>query len=291
MVRQRLNGYLLLEVLLVIAILTGLFALLTPSIQQVQKTTETRRQMLALMLLEQNITDQLTSQLSQVGDFGCSTSKLEIEVGTSDQIPPRLKGYDLDRDADWLYGSYVGACSTFGTLKSGLVELPAVCSSIDVGDQLQASDCHSTQKVPIVSTSNDKVIALWPEPISEGELHVYSQEPFYWFVKPGKVGENAFWRRSAMHGNALELTPGVEHLRFYSLLDHNDDGIADELLNQPHKVTSDKFLGLLVEYHFRLPNCEARQSIFAYRTLRGDSWQYDNICSGIGKLVVAKNNE
>ena len=191
MVRQRFNGYLLLEVLLVIAILTGLFALLTPSIQQVQKTTETRRQMLALMLLEQNIVDQLTSQLSQVGDFGCSTSKLEIEVGTSDQIPPRLKGYDLDRDADWLYGSYVGACSTFGTLKSGLVELPAVCSSIDVGDQLQASDCHSTQKVPIVASPNVIVHprAVMVEPVDASVRHgtVLAALGLHYFTRQAKV--------------------------------------------------------------------------------------------------------
>lgn len=289
MVKRRFGGYLLLEVLIVTIILAGLFALLVPGIRQVEKLSETRRHVVELLLLEQNISDQLKAQLNRVGNYGCYAPLLKVQVGKAISAPQRIKNYTLDEGSDWLYANDVGECSTYGAIQSGILDIPAVCNGVKVGDRLLAGTCQSVKEVTVLSVSEHKITAQWPEASLEGEVHVYTQEPFYWFIQPGKVGGNSFWRRSAIKGNALELTPGVEHVRISLLLDIDEDGVADEVANQTYNALYSRVSGFLVEYHFRLFECTSHLPMLTYISLRGDEWKYDNVCSGIGKLIVAND--
>ncbi|MBJ7550636.1 hypothetical protein [Marinomonas ostreistagni] len=290
MVSQYQKGYLLLEVLIVMAILIGLLGLLTPILDDFQKSMASRQKILELMMLEKNIADQLSAQFKRVGRYGCKAPNFMIQVGSSETVPSRIERYDIADGADWLYGFDLGACSTFGVARNGVLELPSVCHDVQVGDSLFAGSCDALRSVKVLSINHEKTLMEWPDNTIDSEVHVYTQESFYWFVQPGKTGRNALWRRPSIKGNALELAPGVEHLRISLLLDNNFDGKADEIVNKPHTVAYQKLVGFLIEFHYRLPLCDPVPLTLVYQSLRGDEWRYDNICSGIGKLLVASRD-
>lgn len=287
MVKLRQSGYLLLEALITIALLTGLTGVLLPFIKSMEASFSKRQQMLNLMTLNLSLDDQFEAQFQRLGSVGCHDAGQWLEVGSSQSKPARLTRDDLDPSSDWLYGVDSGLCAAYGWSDEQEVDVSLVCDNLKVGDTLYVSSCGQNTSAKVLSTQNGRVKA-WKSGVAlTGEVLVYSATDFYWFVKMGKSGHSAFWRRPSASGNALELMTGLEHVRFYPVLDRDFDGSADEIFVDHGVVPTSQLKAILIEYLYRLGECDLALTPQSYQTLRGDQWLYDGICSKVGKRLVS----
>lgn len=287
MVIPRQSGYLLFEALVAIALLTGLVGILVPFVQTMEERVSKRQRMLDLMALNLSLDDQFQAQFQRLGSVGCSSPQEWLQVGDSRSKPPRLNGNALDLGSDWLYGIDSGLCAAYGWSQGQEVDVTLACDHLRVGDSAYISSCEQSSYANVL-VSNNGVLKLWNSgPALTGEVLVYSAEGFYWFVKKGKSEQHAFWRRPAESGHSLELMSGLEHVRFYPVLDRNLDGKADEVFVGYGAVPTSQVMAILVEYLYGFGDCVLAPEPQSYQTLRGDDWRYDGICSKVGKLLVS----
>ncbi|CUB02457.1 type II secretion system protein [Marinomonas fungiae] len=293
MVKATRSGYLLIESLVAIAVLTGLIGIVIPFIQSMELSLSKRQKILDLMALNASLDDQFQAQFQRLGSVGCFSSNEWLEVGNGQSKPARLTTDQLDLGSDWLYGKDFGLCAAYGWSDEHEIDVNMACEGIGVGDSVHVSSCDQSSVAKVLSSNNGVLKAWNTGPALTGEVLVYSAEGFYWFVKEGKSQFNAFWRRPEKSGNALELMTGLEHVRFYPVLDRNLDGIADEVLVDYGTVPTAQLVGILVEYLYGAAECELAAQSQSYQTLRGDQWHYDGLCFKVGKLLasVGKTNE
>ncbi|MCO4786159.1 MAG: hypothetical protein KC467_09575 [Marinomonas atlantica] len=285
------QGFLILEVLVAIAVLTGLMVLILPAIHRFESQLTVRQQVLQLAELETFVQDQFRAQFSRLGEYGCLAGTSQVEVGSSAFNPMRLNHYSLDAESDWLQASDIGACASYGSVSGSLVQVDHTCDGLNVGDWMSVSNCSYIEQGQVLSVSaSDFKVQVPPQVLTDSVL-VSRDTPFYWFIKLGKSGANALWRRPALSGNALELSPNVSHMRMYPVIDYDEDGVADEVRVDFGVMPIRKLAGLLLEYQYYQLNCTLTDKLFSYDTLRGDTWQYDGVCSRVGKLLINVRGE
>lgn len=287
MVKQVQSGYLLLEALIAIAVLTGLMGLVIPFVQSIEASLSKRQKMLDLIAMNVSLNDQFQAQFQRLGSVGCYSANSWLQVGNHQSKPARLHADDLDPSSDWLYGMDSGLCAAYGWSDAQEVMVSMACDGLDVGDTLYVSSCEQNAPAKILSSHNGELKAWNAGAELTGQVLVYSAEDFYWFVKPGKAASNAFWRRPEASGNALELMTGAEHVRFYPILDRDLDGEADEIFVNYGAVPTPQVMGILVEYLYGAADCELDAQPRSYQTLRGDQWHYDGLCLKVGKLLAS----
>lgn len=287
MVKQVQAGFLLLEALIAMALLTGLIGILIPFIQEVEQGLSKRQSMMDLMALNGALDDQFQAQFQRLGSVGCYSADEWLQVGNSQSKPARLSSYNLDLGSDWLYGLDTGLCAGYGRSEEQEVEVSLRCDDLGVGDTVYVSSCEQSSAARVLSYNNDGMLKAWNSGAAlTGDVLVYSVQGFYWFVKKGKSETNAFWRRPKASGNALELMSGLTHVRFYPVLDRDSDGEADEVFVDYGAVSTEQVMGILVEYLYGNSDCDLAAQAQSYQTLRGDQWLYDGVCLKVGKLLA-----
>lgn len=289
--KVRLNtnnrGFLLLEMLVTIVLLTGLMVLLLPAVLRLETQLTVRQNSLQVTSMEGFVQDQFNAQFARLGSTGCLADSANVEIGPSTSKPTRLAHYSLDNRSDWLKAVDHGACGGYGTVSGAFVQTSFSCDGADVGDWVSMSNCSVREQGQILAVTSSGLKIQTLTGALNGHVLVSRNMPFYWFIKPGKSGSNSFWRRSVLSGNALELLPNITHMRIYLVLDQDDDGIADEIKVSYGVVPVRKLAGLLVEYQFALLDCEqGSRASESYQTLRGDEWLYDGVCNQVGKVLV-----
>lgn len=287
MVSIKVKGYVLIEILIAMVILVALAGLLVPTLQAVQTNTLERQLVLQRIALEQAITEHLQAQLMRTGSFGCSALPHTLEIGDAQQPPNALRTQTLALESDWILATDTGLCSTYGMKSADSIEAQLSCDGLSTGDPLLVSRCDGAFITPVLSLSGDRLLAAAPASLADGAVLLATQSTFYWYLAPGKNTETALWRKPLVSGRKLELQPGIRNIRFYPILDRNQDGKADAVLTQPSQVSLQELSGLLIEYRYHLSNCDAGAQTRSYRTLRGDRWVYDGICSAVAKQLVA----
>lgn len=291
MMKKHLRGHLLLEVMVAMGILVALIGAIFPALRDFEQAKQRREFILAGMRLEQMIQDQLQAQLTRLGRSGCAVSTQQIAIGKAAFPTGRITNVTLDSGSDWLHGTDIGLCTNYGVKTGAKVTVSMSCDGLNTGDSLQISNCADVGTAAILSISGADLVATSAQENLEGPVLVSSKQEFYWYISQGKAGNKALWRKPNESGNALELLPGLEHLRIYPILDKSQDGIADEVYTGFGVIPVAELSGVLVEYFYRVAGCKdgsmPRQS---YRTLRGDQWDYDGICTGIGKQIITVGN-
>lgn len=288
MVKLKQSGFLLIEVLITIAILTGLVLLFIPAIQHHEESLSKREKILDMMALNSALDDQFKAQFQRLGRIGCASGEGQwVEIGDWQSKPVRLKSDNLDRGSDWLKGLDIGLCAAYGNLSGQQIEVAWSCDDLDVGDNLHVSSCGQDLTAKVLSNSQGIVTALSSDASLFGEVLVYQTKGFYWYVKQGKAGANALWRRPEESGNALELMTGLEHVRFYPVLDRDLDGVVDAVGVNYGEVPLRQLKGVLIEYLYGTGHCGSPSQTLHYQTLRGDQWDYDGLCLKVGKQLIA----
>ncbi|SBS26422.1 hypothetical protein MAQ5080_00515 [Marinomonas aquimarina] len=286
MVGRAASGFFLLEALLAMAILTSVVSLIVPVVQALESHMTKRQQLLQLMALNQAVEDQFQAQFQRLGSGGCYASHGRLQVGEQGDKPARLKNDKLDPGSDWLYGTDFGACAGYGWSNEQHIEVQLSCDNLDVGDILRVSSCEQNVAATVLANNHGMITSWHGETDLTGEVLVYDAKEFYWFVKMGKAEQHAFWRRPAPSGRPLELMTGVEHVRFYPVVDRDLDGVADEVWVDYGAVPVRQIKAILVEYLYGLGHCDMASAVLSYQTLRGDQWDYDGVCFKVGKLLA-----
>ena len=285
------RGFLLLETLLAVLILVALMTIIVPTISRLQQSKITRQHILERLTLERMITEQFHAQFARTGRHGCYPQNRFIEIGVAEHAPNDISRNALNTESDWIMAQDIGLCSTYGTMHEGRTEAVMPCDGLKVADVVHVSNCLGTVSASILSVTRDHLIAMSDTlEILNGPVLVATQQTFYWYIAAGRSQSvGTLWRKPADIGRASELQSNLSHMRLYPLVDRDHDGISDEIVSQPSRTSLNDLEGLLVEFRYQLPHCNFTRDPAAnlqYQTLRGDRWRYDNVCSGIGKVIV-----
>lgn len=290
MVREK-RGFLLLEMLVAVLLLMGLVSLIVPTIGSVQEDKITRQYIVERLALERMAIEQFQAQFARIGRHGCYVPHRFIDIGDNAQAPPILADNNLSSGSDWIKAQDTGLCSTYGIKHGQRIDATLACDGLNAADVVEVSNCTQSASASILSTKNDHLIALsTTSEALEGPVLLATKETFYWYLASGRSeGMSTLWRKPLQTGRATELQANITHMRLYPIKDRDHDGVSDELVTRPSHTLLAELEGVLVEFRYQLSPCQGiaqRPQRLQYHTLRGDQWQYDNVCSAVAKVLV-----
>lgn len=289
-VRVKIQGSLLLELLVACALISLFLPFLVSAIARLQE-----RHLLAQTYQDQHeikaaIDAHFQSQWSRLVPANCRLNDtLFLTIQSGESPPVRLASRTVSEASDWIQGTDYGLCRSAMTVSSNPFETNLSCHW-KAGDRATFSSCALSNIGQVLSVSSHSSKIALTDDLAIGQSGILeSQDGFYWYVSPGKKGSNAFWRTPEESGNSLELLNGIERLSVFPLLDDDDNGLVDSIDTRYGQYSLKKLRALWVEYQYHLTDCKLdRPNGFAqeYHSMRGGDWHYLAPCQGIGNHIV-----
>ncbi len=289
MTASRVRGFLMVEVLVGLALIAVVFGTLIPLTRILSDSGKTQESLLANMALQRGVEDQFYAQWQRLGRFGCSDDGRTIEIGSSFNRPKGIAESSFEHQSDWLRGADVGSCAAYGQLEGDKLSVRLPCDGISIGQRLQVSACSGSQQATVLAQADGAFVASIKgnQQGLNNTVLVGTLSDFYWYLAKGKLEQNALWRKPERGGNGIELFPNLHAMRIYPILDRDQDGRSDEIVTRYGIYPVSEMMGLLIEYLIQLPECQMKPSSEqTHRTLRGDTWRFDESCRSVESLIV-----